>query len=96
MVRYLSLLNFTEQGIRDVKHSTTRAAAFQADVEKAGGKVLSLYWSIGEVDGAIVFEAPDDGTAAALLMKLAQQGNVRTRSARVLTATEFANSAAKV
>lgn len=91
MVRYLSLLSYTSRGVDKVKDSTKRAKQFRTTVEDAGGRIISLYWSVGEFDGAVVFEAPDEQTAAALLLKLAQQGNVRTRSLRVYDEPEFAD-----
>lgn len=90
MVRYLSLLSFTPQGVGKVKDSPARAEQFRRSVVEAGGRIVSLYWSVGEVDGAIIFEAPDEQTGATLLLKLAQQGNVRTRTLRVYDEEEFA------
>ncbi len=90
MVRYLSTLNFTVQGIRDIQHSARRAEEFQVDVEKAGGKVLFQYWSIGDADGCFVFEAPTEHIAAQLLIRLEQHGNVRTKTMRVFNSAEFA------
>jgi uncharacterized protein with GYD domain len=89
MIRYLSLLTFTEQGIADVKASVKRAAMFRSSVETAGGQVIAQYWAVGEADGCLVFEAPDEPTAAALLLGLAREGNVRTKSMRVYDADEF-------
>ena len=89
MVRYLSLISFTDKGIRDVSKSLQRAAAFRSAVESKGGKVLSQYWALGEVDGCVVFECPDDKTAASLLLRLGQEDNVRTKSMRVFDAAEF-------
>lgn len=90
MTRFLSLLSFTEQGIRDVKQTIERANNFRKAVEAAGGRVLSQYWATGDADGCIVFEAPDDATATSLLLTLAQQGNVRTRTLTVYDEKEFA------
>ena len=58
-------------------------------VEEAGGRVESVYWAIGKFDGAIVFEAPEE-KAAGLLLDLASDGFVRTQTARVHHADEFA------
>ena len=90
MVRFWSTLNFTVQGIRDIKHSATRAAEFRASVEKSGGKILFQYWSIGDADGCFLFEAPDEHRAMQLLIRLEQQGNVRTKTMRVFDESEFA------
>lgn len=89
MVRYLSLISFTDKGIRDVTKSLKRAEDFRTAVESRGGNVLSQYWALGDVDGSVVFECPDDETAAALLLKLGKEANVRTSTVRVFDAGEF-------
>jgi uncharacterized protein with GYD domain len=89
MIRYLSLLSFTEKGIAGVDQTCKRAAAFRATVKKAGGKVLSTFWSVGAWDGAIIFEAPDETTGTRLLLSLGKLGNVRTQTLRVYNETEF-------
>ena len=89
MVRYLSLISFTDKGITDVSKSIDRAAAFSTAVESKGGKVLNQYWALGEVDGCLIFECPDDQVAAALLLQLGKEDNVRTKTMRVFDATEF-------
>ncbi len=91
MVRYLSTLNFTVQGIREIENSVARSSKFRAEVEKAGGKVLFQFWSLGENDGCFVFEAPSEEVATKLLIQLEQQGNVRTKTTRVFDASEFGN-----
>ena len=90
MPRYLSLIQFTEQGIKAVDKSTERAGSFCSAVSAAGGNVESTFWSLGEFDGAVVFQAPDEKTATRLLLQLGQQGNVRTRTMQIFDATEFA------
>jgi uncharacterized protein with GYD domain len=96
MTRYLALINFTDQGVRDVGHSIQRASSFGEAVEAAGGKLLSLYWSVGEADGCVAFEAPDEQTGAALLLRLARDGNVRTRTMRLYDTQEFQKVVAKL
>jgi uncharacterized protein with GYD domain len=89
MTRYLALINFTDQGARNVKESIQRASSFGKSVEAAGGKLLSLYWSVGEADGCVMFEAPDEKSGAALLIALAKDGNVRTRTLTLYDTGEF-------
>jgi uncharacterized protein with GYD domain len=96
MPRFLTLLTFTEQGVGEIKKTIRRAADFRKSVEAVGGQVTAQYWAVGEADGCIVFEAPDEETAAALLLALAQKGNVRTRTLRAYDATEFAKIVAQV
>jgi len=96
MIRYLALVKLTDQGIQNVDNSIQRASSFGESVEAAGGKLLTQYWAVGEVDGCVVFEAPDAQTAAALLLKLAKDGNVRTQAMRVYNTQEFQEVMAKV
>jgi len=96
MTRYLALLTFTEQGLRNVQQSPQRAAAFRASVEKSGGKVLAQYWMLGEADGCMVFEAPDEESAGSLLLALAQMGNVRTSTLRLYDEHEFGRMVAGI
>jgi uncharacterized protein with GYD domain len=96
MYRYLTLINFTDQGIRSVKESPKRAAEFRAAVEAAGGKVIGQYWAVGKIDGALIFETADEATAAKLLLDLGKQGNVRTHTSRLYDAGEFAKLAGGV
>jgi len=94
MARFLSLLQFTEQGIKAIDKSTQREERFASAVQAAGGKVEAAYWALGEFDGAIVFSAPDEKTATRLLVQLGKEGNVRTKTVQVFNASEFAAIAA--
>jgi uncharacterized protein with GYD domain len=94
MPRYQSLLTFTQQGLANVEKSPQRANKFRKAVEAAGGQIISQYWSIGEFDGGIIFDAPSEQSAATLLLELAKDGNVRTRTMRIFDETEFQQIAA--
>ena len=64
-------------------------------VEAAGGKVLSQYWALGDFDGCIIFESPDDTTGTALLLTLGRLGNVRTHTLSIYNEQEFSKLLAK-
>jgi len=91
MARYLSLISFTDAGMCAISDSIGRAETFRQAVESAGGKVDAMYWAVGEIDGAVIFEAPDEETAAKLLLQLSQDGFVRTNTLRVYDQEEFRN-----
>ena len=55
MATYVLLLNFTDQGIRNVKDTTKRAEAFKSIADKAGGKAKEVYWTLGQYDGVLIF-----------------------------------------
>jgi len=38
--------------------------------KKMGAKVTDIYWTMGDHDGVLIFEAPDDQTASPLLLHL--------------------------
>jgi uncharacterized protein with GYD domain len=89
MVRYVTLIRFTDQGARNIDKSVQRASEFGRSVSVAGGKIVSQVWTVGEYDGCVVFEVPDEATGAALLVKLAKDGNVRTQTMRCYDNQEF-------
>jgi uncharacterized protein with GYD domain len=89
MHTFIALLNFTDQGIENLKDSPHRADMFMEVAERAGARVKDVYWTIGSHDGVLIIEAPDDETAAAVLLSLAAAGNVRTRTLRAFDWPEF-------
>ncbi len=89
MARFVVLLSFTEQGVSDIKASTSRAEAFHQRVDQAGGAVESLTWTLGGIDGVLVFTAPDEATAVALVLGLRRQMTVKTTMLRAFDAAEF-------
>jgi uncharacterized protein with GYD domain len=89
MATYITLMKFTEQGIRSVKDSTKRAEAFRTAAKNAGCNVKDLLWTLGKYDVVVITEASDDATATALLLNVAKQGNVSTQTLRAFTAAEM-------
>jgi uncharacterized protein with GYD domain len=57
MPSYITLANFTDQGIRSYKDTTKRAQAFTDPVEQMGGKVKDMYWTMGAYDLVAITEA---------------------------------------
>ena len=96
MATFISLVNLTQQGIRDFKVSPDRAAQFKSMAEKAGVTVKEIYWTIGSHDAVIVMEAPDDESAAAVMLYLNSFGNVRTQTLRAFNSSEIKGIISKV
>ena len=88
MATFVTLVNFTDQGIRNVKDSPERFEAFRAMVETLGGTVKSVYWTLGNYDMVIVVEGAEEAAMTALL-KVGSLGNVRTQTLRGLSADEM-------
>jgi uncharacterized protein with GYD domain len=81
MATFISLLNFTDQGIRNIKDSPDRYEAFRAMAEKLGVMVKDLYYTVGHYDIVAVMEGSDEAVTTALL-KVGSLGNVRTETLR--------------
>lgn len=89
METYIILGNYTEEGIEDIKESPARIQAARQAVESAGGKFVSWYLTMGRFDFVAITEAPDTKSAAAVLLAIGAQGNIRTETLRALTESEF-------
>ncbi len=89
MATFITTIKFTQQGIATIDESTKRAAALKAAAKKVGVKVTNVFWTLGEYDGLLILEAPDDETAMTVLLQLAAMGNVHTTTVRAFTAAEM-------
>jgi uncharacterized protein with GYD domain len=89
MSTYISLVNWTEQGVKNAKDTVRRAREFRSDVERRGGRVLSLYWTQGKCDLVVTVEFPDEQAMMAELLTLGGLGNVRTETLHAFTESEM-------
>ncbi len=89
MPAYITLVNFTDQGIRTVKDSVNRARAARQATEAAGGRFIGIWWTLGQYDGVIIFEASDDDRAMHQLLVTGMQGNIRTTTMRAFSEEEM-------
>jgi uncharacterized protein with GYD domain len=96
MPTYISLVNWTEQGMRGLQESPARADATAELAESMGGKLVQLYWTVGPYDIVAILEAPDDETAAAMQLTIGSRGAVRTTTLRAFGREEFERIIAKV
>jgi uncharacterized protein with GYD domain len=88
MPHYVLLWNWTDQGIRAVKDSPTRLASFRAELEKAGGKLLDEYYTMGQYDGIVIIEAPSDETIMSIVLSDASKGNFRSVTLKAFPTSE--------
>jgi uncharacterized protein with GYD domain len=89
MATFVTTIKFTPQGMTNIQDTCKRAADLKAAAKKMGAKVTGQYWTTGPFDGLLVFEAPDDDTAVALMLHLGALGNVQTQTARAFSAAEM-------
>lgn len=91
MARYVALIRFTAQGVKQIGQSPGRAESFKKEAKALGGKVHEVYWTMGSYDGVLVFDAPNDAASTALMLKLSAKGNIHTETLRAFNAKEFAS-----
>jgi uncharacterized protein with GYD domain len=89
MPTYLALLNWTDQGIRNVKDSMNQYDHSTQLAEKHGVRFEQVYWTVGPYDIAAIFEAPDDESLSAFLLELSSEGNIRTTTLRAYNREEM-------
>jgi uncharacterized protein with GYD domain len=88
MPTFVTLVNFTDQGIKNVKDSPDRLQAFKAAAEKLGLKVKDTYYTVGAYDIVVTTEGTGEALTAALL-KIGSLGNIRTQTMRGFSPDEF-------
>lgn len=88
MATFVSLVSFTDQGIRNVKDSPARLDAFRAAATTLGVTVKSFYWTVGSCDMVVTMDGPEDKVTS-LLLKVGSLGNVRSQTLRAYDENEF-------
>jgi len=83
MPTYVSLVRYSDQGIRNIKESPARLDAAKKLAQSAGAEIKSFYLALGKYDIVLTVDAPNDETAMKLLLTLGSLGNVRTDTFRV-------------
>src|SRR4030095_5439164 len=96
MATYISLVQFTDKGIQAAKQTSERVADWSAKVQSRAVSIQEMYWRLGPYDQVCIFEAPDDETAASVLLAADMLGNIRTQTMRAFTAPEMEKILAKV
>ena len=90
MATYVTLINFTDQGIRNVKDTANRASHYKELAAKLGCTVKEIWWTQGQYDVVSIVDAPDEASMTALAMSVGKLGYVRTQTLRAYSAAELA------
>ena len=89
MRTYITLLNWTQQGIQSVKESPSRLEKAKAAIRAAGGEMKTFYMTMGQYDMVAVVEAPDDETYAKIVLAIAAHGAVKSQTLSAFTEAEY-------
>lgn len=96
MPKYVALMRWTDQGVRNSKDSPQRADAARQMFQQKGVQITDLYWTVGSYNLIMTAEAPDTETFSAAMLGLVDDGNVRAEILRAYTQDEFQQILAKV
>jgi uncharacterized protein with GYD domain len=89
MPTYITLINWTGEGVKKVKDSPKRLEAAKKLFKAAGGNLKSFYLVMGQYDIVVVSEAPNDEAASRISLSVASRGAVRTQTLRAFTESEY-------
>jgi uncharacterized protein with GYD domain len=85
---YISLMTWTSRGLGGLPAWRDRLEEGERVISQRGGKLIDVYVTLGRYDVVEIFEAPDDATAARILVELSAHGNVTTETLRAFTRDE--------
>lgn len=89
MARFIVLLDWTDQGVRNAKESVKRAQQARDVFKSMNATMDQIYWTLGGHDIVSIITAPDSETLAAAMLKVAMLGNLRTQTLRAFDENEF-------
>ena len=88
MGKYVLLLNWTGQGIKNVKDTIKRAESFKSYLERRGGKLTDLFYTFGQYDLVVTAELPSDEIAMSVSLGTGALGNVRVTTLKAFSLDE--------
>lgn len=89
MPHYITLFRFTQKGVENIKQGLSRLDAGKKAAEAVGGKLKAFYVTLGQYDGVIIAEYPNDEAVAKLSLATSALGNIRGETLRAFTEEEY-------
>lgn len=83
------MLNFTDQGIKNIKQGPDKLDAAIKVFKDAGAEIKDFYLLIGQYDAIVISEAPDDETTAKVALMVGAMGNVKTTMFRSFSESDY-------
>ena len=89
MAKFISLINYTAEGVDKIKESPNRLDAFKQLCESMGVTVDGFFLTMGRYDIVIIVDAPDIKTAAKVILATGSAGAVSTETLPAFTEEEY-------
>jgi uncharacterized protein with GYD domain len=96
MPTYISLVNYTQKGIENIKDSPERLEKVKAAINASGGEFKAFYLTMGRYDIVVISEAPNDEAYAATMLAIGAAGAVRSETLKAFTEDEYRNIIASI
>lgn len=96
MPTYITLIRFTQQGIKSIKEGPARLDAAKKAYRTMGAEMKQWYLVTGQYDAVVISEAPNDETIAKVALSIGSLGNVQTETLRAFTEDEYRSIVAKL
>jgi len=89
MPLYMTQFAYTSEAWKAlVKKPEDRGKVFGGLVGKMGGRLISMYYCMGEYDGLVIYEAPDESSAVATILSAISPGHLKATKTTVLLSVE--------
>ena len=91
MAKYITLVNYTQKGIENIKESPRRLEAAKETFQAFGAEMQQFYLALGRYDIVIISEAPNEEAVAKAALTIGSRGAVTTETFRVFNEDEYRN-----
>lgn len=88
---YISLVNWTDQGIRNIRESPSRLDAARTLARTYGCEMTHFFMTIGAYDMVVLIEGPDDESVAKFSLALGSSGSIRTSTLKAFSEASYRN-----
>src|SRR4029450_9477916 len=89
MATFILTINWTDQGIRNIRDAPKRSEAARELAKKVGVEIKQVYLTSGEHDILVIAEAPLGDHVTKFALALGSLGNVRTSTSRAWPEAEW-------
>ncbi len=89
MPTFITLLQWTQKGIENVKEGPSRLDQAREALKAVGGELKAYYLTLGEYDGVVISEVPSGKVYTQFILSVGSQGNVRTVTLQAFPEEEY-------
>ncbi|MDX2453216.1 GYD domain-containing protein [Desulfosarcina sp.] len=89
MPTYITLVNYTQKGIENIKESPARLDKVKQAMKAAGGEFKAFYLTMGHYDMVVISEAPNDAVYATTMLAIGAAGAVRSETLKAFPEKEY-------